>query len=204
MTVKIFGIPKSRAFRCIWAAEEAGVPYELVATDFTTGVKAPGFAAVNPNAKIPAMQDGALTMWESLAINLHIARKAGTALVPAGDGLSRVEMWTLWVATEVEPHQMAWFYNTIMRPPEQRDPKAAEAGAAALRTRLEVLERLLAEHDYLLGASYTAADLNVACVLYTAWFNKFDMGAFPRVAAWLERCVNRPGAKRARALREAA
>ena len=204
MTVKIYGIPKSRAFRCLWAAEESGLSYELVATDFTTGTKAPGFAAVNPNAKIPAMQDGGLTMWESLAINLHLLRKGAPALVPAGDGLSQVEMWTLWVATEVEPNQMAWAYNTIMRPPEQRDAKAAESGAAALRARLAVLETVLDGRDYLLGQAFTAADLNVACVLYTAWFNKFDLSSFPRVKAWLDRCLARPAAMRARALREAA
>jgi glutathione S-transferase len=204
MTVKIFGIPKSRAFRCLWAAEEAGVPYEVVATDFATGVKSPAFAAVNPNAKIPAMQDGDLTMWESLAINLHLLRKGNSGLVPAGDGLSQIEMWTLWTATEVEPNQMQWAYNTFMRAPDQRDPKAAEAGAAALRQRLAVLERVLADRDYLLGSTFTAADLNVACVLYSAWFNKFDLAAFPRVKAWLERCLTRPAAMRARALREAA
>jgi glutathione S-transferase len=204
MTVKIFGIPKSRAFRCLWAAEEAGVPYEVVATDFATGVKSPAFAALNPNAKIPAMQDGALTMWESLAINLHLLRKGNSGLAPTGDGLSQVEMWTLWVATEVEPNQMQWAYNTFMRAPDQRDPKLAEAGAAALRTRLEVLERVLADRDYLLGEKFSAADLNVACVLYGAWFNKFDLAAFPKVKAWLERCLSRPAAMRARAMREAA
>jgi glutathione S-transferase len=204
MTVKIFGIPKSRAFRCLWAAEESGVPYELVATDFTTGVKAPAFAAVNPNAKIPALQDGDLSMWESLAINLHLVRKGRPDLIPPGNGLSLVEMWTLWTATEVEPHQLQWFYNTIMRPPEQRDAAAAAAGAEALKQRLAVLERVLDGRDHLLGASFTAADLNVACVLYTAWFNKFDLAAFPRVKAWLDRCVTRPAALRARALREAA
>jgi glutathione S-transferase len=204
MTVTIHGIPKSRAFRCLWAAEEAGVAYTLAATDFTTGVKAPGFAAINPNAKIPAMTDGQLTMWESLAINLHLVRKGAPALIPAGDGLSLVEMWTLWVATEVEPHQMNWAYNTFLRPPEQRDPNAAEAGATALRARLEVLERVLDGRDYLLGSSFTAADLNVACVLYSAWFNKFDLAPFPRVKAWLDRCLTRPAAMRARAMREAA
>jgi glutathione S-transferase len=204
MTVTIYGIPKSRAFRCLWAAEEAGVPYTLAATDFTTGVKSPAFAAVNPNAKIPAMTDGRLTMWESLAINLHLVRKGRPDLIPAGDGLSQVEMWTLWVATEVEPHQMNWAYNTFLRPPEQRDAKLAEAGATALRARLDVLERVLDGRDHLLGPTFTAADLNAACVLYTAWFNKFDLSATPRVAAWLERCVTRPAALRARALREAA
>ena len=204
MTVKIYGIPKSRAFRCLFAAEEAGIAYEMVATDFTTGAKAPGFIAVNPNAKIPALQDGSLAMWESLAINLHLLRKGAPGLFPAGDGLSLAEMWTLWVATEVEPHQMNWAYNTVIRPPEQRDAAQAQAGAAALRTRLEVLERVLEGRDYLLGSSFTAADLNVSCVLYTAWFNKFDLSAFPRVKAWLDRCLTRPSALRARALREAA
>jgi glutathione S-transferase len=204
MTITIHGIPKSRAFRCLWAAEEAGVAYRIEATDFTTGVKAPAFAAINPNAKIPALTDGSLTMWESLAINLHLVRKGAPALIPAGDGLSQVEMWTLWVATEIEPHQMQWGYNTYMRPPEQRDAKLADAGAAALRTRLEVLERVLADRDFLLGESFSAADLNVACVLYAAWFNKFDLAPFPRVQAWLQRCLTRPAAMRARAMREAA
>jgi glutathione S-transferase len=204
MTVKLYGIPKSRAFRCLWAAEEAGVPYDLVATDFTSGVKSPAFAALNPNAKIPAMQDGGLAMWESLAINLHLIRKGQPSLIPPGDGLSQVEMWTLWTATEIEPNQMQWAYNTFMRAPDQRDPKAAEAGAAALRARLEVLERVLADRDFLLGSSFTAADLNVACVLYGAWFNKFDLAAFPKVKAWLERCLTRPAAMKARAMREAA
>lgn len=204
MTIKIYGIAKSRAFRCLWAAEEAGVAYELVSTDFTTGVKAPSFASVNPNAKIPAMQDGDLRMWESLAINLHLVRKGAPALIPAGDGLSLVEMWTLWVATEVEPAQSAWGYNTYLYPPEKRDAKAAAAGAAALRDRLLVLERVLDGRDYLLGSSFSAADLNVASVLYSAWANKFDLASYPRVKAWLDRCLARPAAMRARAMREAA
>jgi glutathione S-transferase len=99
---------------------------------------------------------------------------------------------------------MAWAYNTVIRPPEQRDPKQAEAGAAALRSRLDVLERVLDGRDYLLGSAFTAADLNVACVLYTAWFNKFDLSATPRVKAWLDRCLTRSAAMKARALREAA
>ena len=60
--IKIFGSPQSRAFRAIWAAREMGVDYELA--DYKT----PDFAKVNPNAKIPALQDGDLTLFESMAI----------------------------------------------------------------------------------------------------------------------------------------
>ncbi len=201
--IRLYGTPKSRAFRCIWAAEEAGLPYQLIPLGFGPGMKAPAHLKVNPNGKIPAMEDGALALFESLAINLHLAAKAGPPLMPAGDDASRVLQWTLWAATEVEPAAMQWAYNTYLRPPAERDPGAAAAGAAGLQARLDVLEGQLSAAPWLLGETFTIADCNLAGVLYGAWANRFDMGGHTRVKAWLERCFNRPAALTARALREA-
>ncbi|MBS7791859.1 glutathione S-transferase family protein [Roseococcus sp. SDR] len=202
--IRIHGTPKSRAFRCIWAAEEAGQPYEVVPTGFGPGIKSPAHLRVNPNGKIPAMEDGALVLFESLAINLHIAAKAGAPLMPAGDDASRALQWTLWAATEAEPAAMQWAYNTYIRPPEERDPGQAAAGAAGLNARLDVLEGQLGANPWLLGEAFTIADCNLGGVLYGAWANKFDFGGHTRVKAWLERCFNRPAALAARALRDAA
>jgi len=200
--LKIHGIARSRAFRCIWAAEEAGQPYEVVPVGFGPGLK-DAVAAVNPNGKIPALQDGDLTLFESLAINLHIAGKGGAPFMPAGDDASRVLQWTLWAATEAEPAHGQWAYNTYLLPAEKRDAAAAQAGAAALGQRLEVLEKHLAAHGpNLLGAAFTVADCNLAGVLYGSWLNGFDYGRFPRTKAWLDACMNRPGALTARRLRE--
>lgn len=200
--LRIHGIAKSRAFRCIWAAEEAGLAYEVVPVGFGPEMKA-AVAAVNPNGKIPALQDGALTLFESLAINLHIAGKAGAPLMPAGDDASRVLQWTLWAATEVEPVVMQWAYNTYIRPPEQRDPALARAGAEATAQRLAVLEGHLATAGGdLVNNGFTVADLNLASVLYGAWMNGFDFGPFPKVKAWLDACLNRPAALKARRQRE--
>jgi glutathione S-transferase len=201
--IRLYGTPKSRAFRCIWAAEEAGLPYQLIPLGFGPGMKAPAHLKVNPNGKIPAMEDGALALFESLAINLHLAAKAGPPLMPAGDDASRVLQWTLWAATEVEPAAMQWAYNTYLRPPAERDPGAAAAGAAGLQARLDVLDGQLSAAPWLLGETFTIADCNLAGVLYGAWANRFDMGGHTRVKAWLERCFNRPAALTARALREA-
>lgn len=198
----IHGVAKSRAFRCIWAAEESGLPYENVPVSLGPEMKTGAFAALNPNAKIPALQDSELVLFESLAINLHIAAKAGPPLMPSGDDASRVLQWTLWAATEIEPNIMQWAYNTIMRPPEQRDPALAAAGAEAVRQRLKVLEQHLADRPFLLGPQFTIADCNLAGVLYGSWFNGFDYAAFPKVKAWLDACLNRPAALRARRLRE--
>ncbi|MBR0684139.1 glutathione S-transferase family protein [Roseomonas eburnea] len=200
--LRIHGIPRSRAFRCIWAAEEAGLPYEVVPIGFASGFKLERPLAINPNNKIPALEDGDLVLFESLAINLHIAKKAGAPLMPSGDDESRVLQWTLWTATEVEAHVLRWGYNTYLKPPAERVPAEASAGKEALDLRLAVLEGELAKRPFLLGEAFTIADLNLACVLYAARANGYDLARFPKVVAWIDACLDRPAARRARALRE--
>lgn len=199
--LKIHGLARSRAFRCIWTAEEAGLAYEVIPVPFGPELKA-AIAAVNPNGKVPALQDGSLTLFESLAINLHIAGKAGAPLMPAGDDGSRVLQWTLWAGTEAEPAIMQWAYNTYIHPAEKRDAALAKAGAEAVAPRLAVLDRHLAGTGWLVGAGFTVADLNLASVLYGAWMNGFDFGPFPKVKAWLDACLTRPAALAARKQRE--
>jgi glutathione S-transferase len=199
--LKLIGVARSRNFRCLWAAEEAGLPYEHVPTPFAE-VKAPEHLALNPNGKVPVMQDGALTLFESLAINLHIAGKAGALLLPAGEDQARVLQWTLWAATEAEPNIMQWARHAFMLPAEQRDPAQAEASMKATNERLAVLERHLAGRDWLVGEDFTIADLNLAGVYYGSWFNGYEFGGFPRAKTWLDRCLNRPAALKARRMRE--
>lgn len=200
--LRIHGIPRSRAFRCIWAAEEAGLPYEVVPIGFAPGFKLERAVAINPNNKIPALEDGDLVLFESLAINLHIAKKAGPPLMPAGDDASRVLQWTLWTATEAEPHVMRWSYNAYLKPEAERVAAEAAAGKEALDARLAVLEKELAQRPSLVGEGFTIADLNLASVLYGSWMNGYDYGPFPRVKAWLDACLTRPAALRARRQRE--
>jgi glutathione S-transferase len=199
--LKIHGLARSRAFRCIWTAEEAGLPYEVIPVPFGPDLKA-AIAGVNPNGKVPALQDGSLTLFESLAINLHIAGKAGAPLMPAGDDGSRVLQWTLWAGTEAEPAIMQWAYNTYIHPAEKRDAAQAKAGAEAVAPRLAVLDQHLGGTGWLVGAGFTVADLNLASVLYGAWMNGFDFGPFPKVKAWLDACLTRPAALAARKQRE--
>lgn len=200
--LKIHGIPRSRAFRCIWAAEEAGLPYEVIPIGFQPGFKLERSVDINPNNKIPALEDGSLVLFESLAINLHIAGKAGAPLMPAGDDASRVLQWTLWAATEAEPHVMRWSYNAYLKPEADRVASEAAAGKEALDLRLAVLERELATRPFLVGGGFNVADLNVASVLYGSWLNGYDYAPFPKVKAWLDVCLTRPAALKARKQRE--
>lgn len=200
--LKIHGIARSRAFRCIWAAEEAGLAYEVIPLGFLPGFKLERALPINPNNKIPALEDGDLVLFESLAINLHIAGKVGAPLMPTGNDASRVLQWTLWAATEAEPPVMRWAYNTFLRAPADRIAAEAALGKEATDQRLAVLEAELSGRDYLVGNGFTIADVNLASVLYGSFINGYDYAAFPKVKAWLARCLERPAAKRARAQRE--
>ena len=81
--IKVYGVPRSRALRALWMCEELGLEYENVKTNFATGdTRKPEFLRINPNGHIPALQDGSLTLWESMAINLYLARKYDKGLWP--------------------------------------------------------------------------------------------------------------------------
>ena len=202
MSLTIYGLPASRTFRCLWALEELGLPYENVPYSYLgPETKAPPYLALNPNATIPTLVDDGFALWESLAINLYLAKKAGR-LYPADlQGEAKAFQWTLWAATEAEPLLGAWFYNTIFLPPEQRKPEAAADAAQKLPKRLDVLEGALAVSPYLAGGEFGIADLNVCAVLYRA--PQFGLDRWPRIRDWHARCLARPGAQAAIALREA-
>lgn len=195
--IKIYGIPQSRAARCLWMARELGVPHENVPVHFKATRDSPELVKANPNARVPALEtpDG-FTLFESMAINLYLARKHGaaTGLAPATlEEEALATQWSFWVMTEVEkPLLTLTLHHLGMAPVEE----AALARANAdLQRPLGVLEAHLAGQDWLMGGRFTAADLNVASVMAWAKPAKLDLSGFPKVAAWLGRCFARPAFK---------
>ncbi len=202
--LKIHGIAKSRAFRTLWIADEAGVPYEHVQTSFAdTTSKTPEFLKINPMGQVPAIDDDGFGLSESMAINLYIAKKHGKGLYPSDlKAEAKCWQWSFFAATSLERSMGLMVANRYTLAAEKRSEAVAKENEEALKRPLAVLDAELAKSPYLLGSSFTVADLNVAAVLYGAWFNKHTFPA--NVAAWLERCLTRPACLSARKLREAA
>jgi glutathione S-transferase len=202
MSLVIYGKPASRAFRVLWAAEEIGIPYRNVAYDFTgPEIKSAEYRAINPNAAIPAITDDGEPLFESLAINLYLARKHGRLWPRTLRGEALALQWTLWAATEVEATLGAWFYHTSLLPEPQRKADVVADAQAKLPKRFDVLEDALGRTAWLGGDEFNVADLNVAAVMYRA--PGFGLERWPRARDWHTRCYARPAAKRAVALREA-
>lgn len=111
--LKLYGVPASQASRCLWALEELGVEYALETVRPYEDTNSPELKALNPNAKIPVLEDGELVLWESLAINLYLARKFGAPLWPdREEDQTHALQWSIWVVTEAEPHLWEmWMYR---------------------------------------------------------------------------------------------
>jgi len=195
--LKIYGIPGSRAARVLWCANELGLDYENIAIHFADQTsKTPDYLKVNPMGKVPALDDDGFQMTESLAINCYLAQKYDRQhqLWPTAlEAQAKVLQWTLWVATECERPYIVVLRNRAFFPPEKRDPKAADEAEAELQRPFKVLDAALAKDGYLIGQSFTLADLNVAAVL--AWaltHGRFNFGSFPHLAKWHAACLARP------------
>ena len=197
--IKLYGIPMSRASRCLWMLEELGVKYENVPTHFIGDVKKPEYLKLNPNGRIPTLDDEGTIIWESLAINLHLARKysKGKLWPDSESEQSHAIQWSFWAMTEVEPPVMEVLMNRAFLPEAQRDEAKAKAGEANLERPAAVLDAHLTGREWIVGSRFTVADLNVHGVL--GWATSLGKMKFPQnqnLARWLETCGKRPALAR--------
>jgi glutathione S-transferase len=201
--IKLYGVPQSRAMRCLWMVGETGQPYELIPVATVDGkITDPELLRINPNNKMPALVDGDVRIFESLAINIYLAEKYAPALKassPAEAGA--IAQWSLWAANEIEMASQDWASHSFVRPPEQRDAAVAAAAKAKIDRALGILDGTLKGRDWLIGNRFTVADVNVASVCYRL-LQYPDLANFPNAKRWFEACWARPAAQHARKLRE--
>lgn len=200
--LKIYGTPRSRAFRTLWLAQELGLDYENIPLNTSGESREASFLAINPNGHIPTIDDDGFILWESVAINLYLAKKygLGTLYPTTLQGEALAWQWSLWGITEVERPVLTAMFNRALLPEDKRDAAVADAAEKEMQGPLGVLDGALAKTPYLIGNDFTVADLNVAAILAWARPARIDMTPFPSVADWLGRCALRPAAKAARDL----
>ena len=202
MSLRIYGIARTRAFRALWMAEELGLVYEHLPIEIgDAGARAPEFLKINPNGRLPFIEDDGFVLFESLAITLYLAKKHSTGKLYPGtlQGEAKAWQWTSWALNEVDRGVNIWSLHAVRLPQAERDAAKRDEALKVVASPFKVLDAALANHPYLLGDDFTVADLNVAAVISRA--GDMDLAAVPNLKAWLSRCLERPAARKALALK---
>ena len=200
--LRIYGSAKSRAIRVLWMAGELGLTYDQ--KDWlprAPETRAPEYRALNPNGRIPTIDDDGFVLSESMAINFYLAKKHRSALYPADPKHEALALqWSLWETDRLDRQIVNYVRHTKELPQAERKPEIAESTWQEIVPALDVLETALAKSEWLAGPAFSVADLNVAAALYRGLF--IDLKKWPHVQKWLNTCWERPAAKKARAMRE--
>jgi glutathione S-transferase/3-isopropylmalate dehydratase len=165
--ITVFG--EGRGFRVIWLLEEMGLPYRLRPVDLLAGVEEDvEFLAVNPAGFIPAIQDGDVTMVESIAIMEYLMGRYGpTPLAPAPNdpNFAAYQQFLHLGEAGLATLMMPVVVSRFIAPKAERENWGASWCLQAFQKRLKLVSQRLAISPYLAGEAFTAADISVSYAL---------------------------------------
>jgi GSH-dependent disulfide-bond oxidoreductase len=182
--------------------EEAGLSYTLMPVDISRGEQhtAP-FRAINPNAKVPALVDDGIAIFDSSAILLYLARKTGQ-FMGSPDTASEAELlsWLMFVGTGLGPFTGQAVHFTHYAP--QPNPYAAHRYGFEAERHWDLINQRLATHEWMMGDAYTIVDMSVwgLCRGLLYWKGEGAWERFPHVQRHFEMINARPAATRANGL----
>lgn len=161
--LKIYHVPGTRSVRVVWLCEELGLDYEIVPVDFSTAYRlSPEWLAMNPVGKVPAMTDGTLKMFESGAMVQYLLERYGKGRLqpPASSNDYAQFLQWCWFAEATFARPLGEIVNHRRALPKEH---RSEVAIAEMQDRawlcVNALDEALVATDYLVGNTFTAADI---------------------------------------------
>ena len=192
--------PQSRGRIVRWMLEEVGVPYDTVLLDYGTTMKAPEYLAINPMGKVPAIRHGDAVVTEVAAICAYLADafpQAGLAPAPGSRLRGTYYRWLFFAAGPVEAAVSNQALGFVVPPGRER-----MMGYGSYAEVMRALEGAVSQSDYLLGDTFSAADVYLGSHLgFGMQFGTIEKR--PAFEAYWARLSARPAAVRAREMDDA-
>ncbi len=198
ITVYVFGNAPppvhgvSRDLRILWALEECGLPYRLHPLDFARGeLKSPDYTRIQPFGQIPALDDDGFELFESAAMVLYLAGKAGRLLPESPADRALAQQWAFAAVNTVEPPLVQLFAMDAFSADEAWAKERRPALVNQAEARLATLDAEFAKRPYVLGDAFSAPDILMSAVLRLIQDTPL-LDSAPHVAAYKARCEGRP------------
>lgn len=198
--MKLHHAPNTRSVRIVWLLEELGLPYELQLYKLgDPSMRAPDYLKVHPMGRVPTLEDGDVTIFESGAIVEYIlARHSGSRLRPAVEApeFPQYLQWLHYAEGMIMPPVNTIVVETILLPPERRNEGNAARARKLLGRMLSAVDQHMAGREYLAG-DFSGADIMTGHACTVARRLGADTADMPNVEAYIERCNARPALKKA-------
>ncbi len=191
MTLKLHAFPFSpRGFKVLAVANYLGLDYEFCLVDLGKGEqKRPEFLALNPNGRMPVLEEDGFSLWESNAILTYLAgKKPEAGLLPADErGRADVMRWMFWDSAHWDSICAIFIYENLVKTFfKLGEPDAAELAKAEQRFHqfAPVLDAQLKTRKFICGDKPTIADFTIASPLNAAEPAKFPLGPYAAIRRW--------------------
>ncbi|NWD45521.1 glutathione S-transferase family protein [Pseudomonas yamanorum] len=200
--LKIWGRKNSSNVRkALWCAEELSLDYEAIDAGGAFGVvDTPQYRALNPNGRVPMIEDGDFVLWESNTIVRYLAaRHASDSNWYPSDLQARAnaEKWMDWTTSTLADPFRTVFWGVLRTPAEKQNWDTINAGRQACIDVLQTVDQALATQPYLSGKEIGMGDIPLGCFIY-AWFEMpIERPSMPNLEAWYQRLRQRPAYQKA-------
>ncbi|HVT24242.1 MAG TPA: glutathione S-transferase family protein [Rhizomicrobium sp.] len=196
--LKIWGRANSiNVQKAMWAVGESGVAHQRIdAGGQFGGLQTPEFRAMNPNTRIPVIDDEGTIVWESHAIVRYVAAKYGKGTLWAEDPAERAkaDMWIEWTQCDLQNAFMGVFAGYWRTPENQRNMNMVRNAWMRTNTLLQLLDQHLAGKKFITGESFTMGDIPPGAQLFRYYEMQIPLERpkLPNVEAWYARLKDRP------------
>jgi glutathione S-transferase len=208
MKLKLHAFPLSpRSFKVLAVANHLGLEYDLVFCDLTKGEqRRPEFGVINPNHKVPALEDGGFKLWESNAMIQYLASmKPEGGLFPA-DARQRADIaqWMFWESTTWDPAIAILAFERGVKGLlglGAPDPAEIEKGTQRVNAAAAILDAHLRGRKYVCGDRLTLADFAIGSALVLEEMAQLPLGPYAEIKRWGAQLAALPAWQSVQALR---
>ena len=201
MGFKIHYAPNTRSVRAVWLFEELGLPYELVKYKLgDPAMRTTEYRKIHPMGRVPAVEDGGVTIYESGAIVQYMLTKYGEGrMQPAADSdaFPAYLQWLHYAEGMIMPPVNIIVVETILLPPERRNDTNVARATKLLGQMLSAVDAHLADGREYLAGEFTGADIMTGHACSVSRRLGADVSDKPDVEAYIERCNARPAMQKA-------
>jgi glutathione S-transferase len=180
----------SNVQKVMWTIGELGLEHErLDAGREYGGLDTEAYGRLNPNRRIPTLQDGEVVLWESNVIVRYLAAKFGAGRLWPRDAAARgvADQWMDWQQTTLLPDMRTVFWGLVRTPPEKRDAARLAAAVDALKDLWARLDAQLRDRPFVAGDGLTMGDIPVGTLCYRYHALGIERAPLPHLEAWYER-----------------